>query len=262
MASFQTIEQFLAAPFGKEEVKSNEYEDKYQNLMRNKRIQMVAHTQIDDDYLLHLSVGSDTNLKDSYDVVLLFFTDNEELKKERTFRNYYVKFFSNSPSFIYQYAALYKQNGFLIDMLYEKMDQEYADKLPEQTNQSHKMSYDKSIYSACRFLIDQKINAFSKFVQGFMKKKPDEFFREIRDFQDIKMTSEIRSMDRKINKELENNKKQRKESRAKGKRVPSKTPATKINTAKRSTVTNSKNKTHVTRATKDRKKLSTLDRKR
>ena len=123
--TFQTIEEFLKAPFGNEEPKNQDFEQKYKKLYADKRISLVALTQIDDDYLLHLSVGSDTNPTEAYDVVLLFFTDNETIKKEITFKNYYVKFFSNSPSFIYKYAVLYRQNGFLIDMLYDKMDEKY-----------------------------------------------------------------------------------------------------------------------------------------
>jgi hypothetical protein len=257
VVKFQTIEEFLDAPFGKPEVKSNEYEAKYQKLAKDKRIRMVAHTQIDEDYLLHLSIGSETNPKDSYDVVLLFFTDNEELKRERTFRRYYVKFFSNSPSFIYHYAALYKENGFLIDALYEKMDPEYADKLPEVTNASHKMSYDKSIYSACRFLIDRRFDAFNKFIQGIMKKNPDEFFREIRDFQDIKMTSEIRSMDKKINRELEKNKKEKKE-RKNRKPVSAGSSKTPVKKAVKSTFSSGNQTVKAVRTAKRRPKRSTL----
>lgn len=218
--SFQTIDEFLVAPFGNESPKNQDFEKKYRKMYDEKRIHLVAFTQIDDDYLLHLSVGSDTNVSESYDVVLLFFTDDEAIKKEITFRNYYVKFFSNSPSFIYQYAVLYRQNGFLIDMLYEKMDENYKDVMPDKVNKDHNLSYDKSIYCACKYVLT-KSSAFNKYLNFTPKKTPEVFFRGIKDFSDVKMISEIRSMDKKINKELEENKRKQKDDKKKIRRPSS-----------------------------------------
>lgn len=204
---FQTIPDFLKAPFGEPEIKSNELERKYKDLIQHKRIALSGYCMIDDNHLVHLKIGSDTNVKESYDVVLLFFTDDEILKKNRSFRSFYVKFFSNSPSFIYQYAALYKKNGFLIDLFYEKMDKEFSDTLPKNVS---KLSYDKSIYAACRYMEDHIANAYSVTYNKLHQLSPEKFIRGIRDFNDIKMTSELRQIDRKINAELKRNKEEKK----------------------------------------------------
>lgn len=198
----QTLEGFLAAPFGKSEIKSNEYERKYQKLVSEKKVYMEACTKVGETYLVHIKVGSESNAAATYDVVLLFFTDNNEVKRDISFRRYYVQFFSNSPSFIYQYAVLYKQQGAMIDMLAKKMDQLYADKLPEKTNPTLKNSYDKSIYAACRFMQDHKVSAFSK--AGFLarrKKNPDSFFDDIQTFEDVKFTNELHTLEKKMEKE-------------------------------------------------------------
>ena len=256
--TFQTIEEFLKAPFGNEEPKNQDFEQKYKKLYADKRISLVALTPIDDDYLLHLSVGSDTNPTEAYDVVLLFFTDNETIKKEITFKNYYVKFFSNSPSFIYQYAVLYRQNGFLIDMLYDKMDEKYKDVLPDKVNKEHNLSYDKSIYCACKYVLS-KSSAFNKYLNFTPKKTPDIFFRGIKDFADVKMISEIRSMDKKINKELEENKKKQKEEKGKSRGKSSIGTVKKVSKITGKTSTFSANKTVVRKAGgKKRGKKSTL----
>lgn len=256
--TFQTIEEFLKAPFGNEEPKNQDFEQKYKKLYADKRISLVALTQIDDDYLLHLSVGSDTNPTEAYDVVLLFFTDNETIKKEITFKNYYVKFFSNSPSFIYQYAVLYRQNGFLIDMLYDKMDEKYKDVLPDKVNKDHNLSYDKSIYCACKYALS-KSSAFNKYLNFTPKKTPDIFFRGIKDFSDVKMISEIRSIDKKINKELEENKKKQKEEKGKSRGKSSIGNVKKVSKTTSKTSTFSTNKTVVRKAGgKKRGKKSTL----
>ena len=258
MTTFQTIEEFLSRPFGNEEKRNSEFEAKFLKLNREKRIRAIAHTQIDDDYLLHLSVGSDTNPTESYDVVLLFFTDNEEIKKEITFKNYYVKFFSNSPSFIYQYAVLYRQNGFLIDMLYDKMDEQYKDVLPDKVNKDHNMSYDKSIFCACKYVLMNR-GLMNKYLNFSPKKSSEEFFRGIKDFSDVKMISEIRTMDKKINKELEENKKKQKEDKKNRRRKRPPNTVNKISkiSAKKSTFT--KNKTVIRKGTvKKTRKRSTL----
>lgn len=200
---FQTLEGFLAAPFGSREPKSNEFEQKYQKLKSNKRIHIEASTKIEDNYLLHIKVGSDSNQNVFYDVILLFFTDDNSIKRDISFRKYYVQFFSNSPSFIYQYATLYKQNNGLIEMLYDKLDPEYVDKTPDKANPSMKLSYDKSIYSACRFMQDNPVSAFSK--AGILvrkKKTPEKFFSDIKTFANVKMDNEINQLDKKVDKEL------------------------------------------------------------
>lgn len=201
---FQTLEGFLMAPFGEPEVRSNTFERSYQSVSKSKAgIFIEAITTIEDNYLLHIKVKSESSSR-YYDVVLLFFTDDEKIKKDISFRNYYTKFFSNSPSFIYQYAVLYKEQGVLIDMLYDKMDQNYADVKPTKTNPTNKVSYDKSIYMACRFMLSHKISAFSK--AGFfarVKKNPDKFFAGIRGFEDIKLETEIHQLDKRVDKELE-----------------------------------------------------------
>ena len=217
---FQTFEEFLNAPFGKPEPKSNEFEQKYKALISNKRIYIEGNTTVDDNFFLHLKIGSDTNQAQFYDVVIMFFSNNEELKKGYSLEKYFIKFFSNSPSFIYQYAALYKQNGFLIDILYEKMDPEYADKLPERTNKNLNMSYDKSIYAALRYMQDHRATALGKNVLSLMKrKKSEKFFQDIQDFADVKLTQELRNLDKKIDKELEQKKKEKKEEKKKPKRT-------------------------------------------
>lgn len=212
--TFQTLGDFITRPFGEVNEKSNDYESKFSKLDRDRRIKVVALTKVEDDYLIHLTIGSTTNQTESYDVVLLFFTDNDEIKKEITFKNYFVKFFSNSPSFIYQYAVLYRQNGFLIDMFFDKMEEKYKDKLPDKVNKDYKLSYDSSIYIACRYL-QVHGGYFNKYLNAARQKKPDVFFSEIKDFSDIKMINDIRSMDRKIDKELAENKKRVKEERRK-----------------------------------------------
>lgn len=204
---FQTVEEFLQKPFGKFEIKSNEYERMFQKLNREKRIIIAGYTTIDDSYLLHIKIGSETYHGEFYDVVIMFFTDDIEIKKQRTLQNYYIKLFSNSPSFIYKYAVLYKEQGFLIDLFYEKLDPEYADKKPEKTNAEMKLSYDKSIYCTIRYLYEYRFIVLAKFGMILQKRKtPEKFLSEIKNFADVKFLQDFKRIEKTVAKQLKEKK--------------------------------------------------------
>lgn len=205
---FQTLTEFLALPFEqKDTLEQSRLEPLYVKAKNSKGIKFIAYTVIDDNYFLHISIPSDSNPNQSYDIVVCFFTGDGSVKKQTTLSNYYVKFFSNSPSFIYKYAYLYKKEGFLIDLLYDKLDTKTSDSSPSSSNQNNKMFYDKSIYIACRYLQDNKILFLSKNTLIARKKLPkDAFFKAIKEFKDVKLTGELSTIDKQIDKELSNSK--------------------------------------------------------
>ena len=197
----QTLEEFIAAPFGNKKVDTREYEKSYENLIKKKKIKMVGYTEKDGMYFIHIKVGSESSSQ-MYDVVFLFYTNDSKLKSSRWFGEYHVKFFSNSPSFLYQYIVLYHNNDALIEELYDKMDSEYRDKLPTKANPDLKLSYEKSIYCAGRYMLSNKFN-FNKFKLGlFVKKKSvDTFFDESPDFADMQMERSIEDMEKRLKKD-------------------------------------------------------------
>lgn len=210
MAQFQTLSEFLTAPFGRSDLTERlRMEEAYNK--GKKGIKVIGYTVIEDNYLIHLQIPSESNKKQMYDVVILFFTDENKVKRSVTFKDYYIKLFSNSPSFIFQYAAMYNQEGFLIDFLAEKTDKEYIGVLPKKPKE---LSYDKSIYFACRYLNDDKLTLLNKFgIITRHKKNPEKFFRDIKSFSDVKFTNEVKTLDKKLDKELKENKKAKKESK-------------------------------------------------
>lgn len=213
MAKFQTLDEFLRNPFGKstDVLKTQKYQ-----LLYNKntdRIRLKSYTQIDDSYYFHVIVPSSTNQKDDkvyYDVVIRFFTDKPESLKSSHIRDYYIQFFSNSPGFIYKYAVLYKNHGYLIEFLYNKLDPEYFDKLPEKANSNMDLSFDRSIYFACKYLSERKFRVLNKVGISVGKKlDPDIFFRNISDFKTATFNNELRTLSKKslsnLDKDLEKN---------------------------------------------------------
>lgn len=216
---YQTLSGFLLSPFHrKEDVKKDqEYDTKYRQFALTNRIRIHAMCIIEDSYYIHIKVPSESqsnnNQEYNYDVVIRFFTDSTEQLNQPHLRGYVMQFFSNSPSFMYQYAYLYKQEGFLIEALYNKLDADYIDTPPEKTNTRMIKSYDKSIYFACRFLSEHRFRYLDK--NGVLRSKkvtPEKFFRNISDFKSIKMDQALISEERKLGKELDKAKKSGKKS--------------------------------------------------
>jgi len=207
---YQTISEFMRAPFNQftdeNMEKSNKYSDAYNEFVRKNRIYLAGYTIIEDSYYMHIKVPSESQKDQSYyyDVVIRFFSDDPEVLKQSTLAAYNIQFFSNSPGFIYRYAVLYKQHGYLIDALQDKLDPDYKDKLPEKTNPNMSVSYDKTIYFACKYISERRFRILSK--HGVLlqkKKKPDVFFLDIADFRSVKLDRELMKVEKDLTKEVE-----------------------------------------------------------
>ena len=204
-SKYQTLSQFILAPFNNTDSldRDTKYSTMYQKYRGSNRIRIASTTEIEGAYYYHIKIPSESQEGNEYDVVIRFFTDKPHIKLESHLRNYYIQFFSNSPSFIYQYAYVYNQRGYLIEDLYKKMDTDYINTPPTKTNTDLKLDYDKSIYFACRFLASERFKLLGK--SGgmiFYKKSPDKFFNGIQDFQSKKIEQDIINEERKLKNEL------------------------------------------------------------
>lgn len=194
---YQKLSEFIEQPFGKHVGLNLEYKAKYDKYRNTNKIKLVGVSQIDNIYFAHVVIPSESTTT-HYDVVIEFFPDNPNLHKEHNLLNYKCKFFSNSPSFIYKYAALFKKKGYLIEELYNKLDLQYADKMPEKTNPNNDLCYDKSLFFASRYLLDHHMTMLSKIGVVFRRKSFDEFVKSIKDYNYIKDT--IGNKDNRISK--------------------------------------------------------------
>lgn len=158
---YQTLEEYLFQPFGiadsdQEKILGPKY------LQSKNKIILKDYATYEDEYFLHILIPSESTENKYYDVVIQFFYPDNSVKAHGSLNHYFVQFFSTSPSFIYKYAALYKLHGYLIDSLQEKLDPDFADRMPDKTNKDYKMSYDKSLYFACRFLYEHRLSLMTK----------------------------------------------------------------------------------------------------
>lgn len=207
---YQTLSEFIQRPFGSSSPMGNDtkYAAIYQKMNSADEISFVAMAMIENSYYYHLQLPSESQQKQgnaySYDVVIRFFTNDPSIMKEDHIRNYKIQFYSNSPSFIYNYAYLYHKNGFLIEEMYGKTDTEYINKPPTKRNPNMNMNYDKSIYVVCRFLADRQFRWLVKHGPAVQKKvSPQRFFRNIADFNTVKFDQALFSEEKKLAKELD-----------------------------------------------------------
>jgi len=205
--STQTLDQFVKNPFRtKNTQKQLKYEDRYQKFSKSNKIKIESTLEMEKNYFIHLKVPSESQKgRLHYDVVVQFFTPNKRVENELTVKHYYVQFFSNSPGFIYKYASLYHLQGYLIETLADKCQPGILDILPDKANSSYELYYDSSIYYACRYLQDHKIEILSKLnLKIHNSKTPVQFFDSIQDTESIGISRDVNNIEMRLKEEIRN----------------------------------------------------------
>lgn len=204
-SKYQTLSEFIASPFrGRQSLsRDRKYDTMYSHYIQNNSVYIKAYTIIEDSWYILIKVPSESQKGlIEYDVVLRFFPETKEVSNESHLRNYKIQFFSNSPSFIYQFANLYYTNGYLIEELYSKSDIANISKPPTTTNKDMMLTYDKSIYFACKYLTSKQFGKLDKQGNIGQKLPSDRFFREISSFKDMSTYQTILSEERKLKREM------------------------------------------------------------
>lgn len=199
----QTLLEFIDSPFFlSNNLKSgvNELEKKFLAYDKVNKIKLFHISINDNSYYYHFKVPSETHAELYYDVVLEFYNDDIKL----TLPRYNMRLFSNSPSFIYKYASLYALNEMLIPDLYDKIGKENLAKLPEKSNSSMELNYDKTLYYACRYLKKHRILMLNKsYFRVFPQTPFNKFITEISTTSDKNTEIEISRSTRQVEKSLD-----------------------------------------------------------
>lgn len=187
MPDYQSLPEFLTNPFELDKFeKDSSYDIKYNEFMHSNKIKVHSSFKLDENYLIHVKVPSESSEGVLYDVVIEFFPESDMARKEMTLEHYSVKFFSNSPGFVYKYAYVYKQKGYFIDGFEDKLG-EATTTAPAHTNIDENLGYDKSIYFASKYLMDKKFLHLSKGAQYLTRTRNwDKFVSDVKSSDDIK----------------------------------------------------------------------------
>lgn len=159
MFILQNLKEFIDNPMGKgsnaipnrQLIKDN-LNRRYEELIKNKKIKLDIYRK-KDEYYFHFKLPSESDRNNFYDVVLHFTMDKEDFSNDKNLNRYYVKFFSNCPSFVYTYAYAFNLYGLFVEELSSKYDKKVLNDDPVTRNPGEIISYEKSIYFACYHLI-------------------------------------------------------------------------------------------------------------
>jgi hypothetical protein len=231
MFILQNIREFIDNPMGKgsnaitsRQLIKDDLNRRFDVLFANKEKKMGLEIYKDKhDYYFHFKVPSETReRKNTYDVVLQFTTgDEKEIRNDKNLNRYYVKFFSNSPSFTYTFAHAFNVYGLFVEGLADKYRKEVMERPPITRNPGQVVGYEKSIYFAAYYLLTENKYLNKLIIDPIAKPfKADDFAKKIRNTDKIDL--EIRQEGRRVQREREDQKESEGRGTLKGKTVSSK----------------------------------------
>ena len=159
----QTLNGYIDNPMGKGAVfpqkamMQQTYEQKYGQVMVKEagKFQCFLFTPTKDGkYYIHIKVPSESLDKFYYDVVIEFYPGNNDVKAESHLRNYFCRFYSNDPSFVYTYVNAFKSQDLFIRQLSDKMSKYAIKNAAVIRNPNANIGYVKTIYFAYLYIKD------------------------------------------------------------------------------------------------------------
>lgn len=163
-----TYTQYINNPLGeKSSVITNR--GMYQKLYRDKLDKIllreggkVKYTlyKSKENYYVHFKIPSEVVNKFYYDTIIEFYTDDPIKAKSTNLRDYYVRFYSNDPAFVYTFGYAFIKNKLFIEDLLPKMTTEAKKQEAKERNPQSLVGYVKSLFFA--YLLIGDYNLFSK----------------------------------------------------------------------------------------------------
>lgn len=259
MFELQTLQGFLNNPMGKgtsilpnKELIINDLKRR-RNIMvdKGKKFNVnVYHNEVTDNYFFHVIVPSETERDNTYDVVLQLSPAKTQtgIIKPPTIKDYQVRFFSNSPSFVFTYAHIMHSNDMLVKFLAKKYDRLVLKKEPAITNPTGVILYEKSIVFAILTILDNVDYTSRAYLKSIKKPHAENvLFTLIR--TDEKILEEIDKEKKRLGKVKKDKDKKIKEEVSEKSKILKKIttamqPSTRTISAKKSTSSTSKQKTN------------------
>ena len=156
-----TLDEYIVNPMGKGNAVYSQrfvYEELY-----TKKFNILVDREEDDwqtqliianekEYYFYIQIPSESVEHFFWDTVIQFTTKDGELEKSPTLRNYDIKFFSNDPAFMFNFARAFDKNHMLIEKL-KKNIPKTAFKLESKVrNPQGIVGYVKSLYFAYLYI--------------------------------------------------------------------------------------------------------------
>ena len=205
-----TFRQYIDNPLGKRnavfsqrDMYKNLYTDKFDKLLLREagKIDFALYYDDKDQYYVHIKIPSEGVKNFYYDAVIMFYTNDAAVHSQSSLDNYFVKFFSNDPAFVFTYLRVFLKNGMFFEDLKDKSSKLALKEDPIQTNPYQIPGYSKIIYFAYLFM--KYKNLFSKYYYKSYGKKYNkkEFIKTIMHTDDkIALRQELGEKQRKQEK--------------------------------------------------------------
>lgn len=127
-----------------------------------------------DQYVAHIKVPSETVKDFYYDAVILFYTNDPAVKTLPSLQDYFVKFFSNDPAFVFTYLRVFLKNDLFIEDLKPKSSKLALKNDPKERNPYEVPGYSKILYFAYLFMKSKNLFAktmYESYAMPYDKKK-------------------------------------------------------------------------------------------
>lgn len=155
-----TLKDYMNNPSGKgstvipnRQIIIEDFKKRYEKIKEHHKFDTEIYRN-KDDYFFHILVPSEDKDKEiTYDVIIQFTMLDEDFKNDININRYYVKFFSNCPSFTFTYAYVYNTNNIIVDGFETKYRDEVILNEPNTRNPNQIVSFEKSIYFACLHIL-------------------------------------------------------------------------------------------------------------
>jgi len=102
------------------------YKQKYDVLLTREQGKIMYRIYNSDDghdsHYIHFKIPSETLAGLYYDTVVKLWTNDNNLKESASFREHFVKFFSNDSAFVFTFAHAFRKNGLFITELEQRMN--------------------------------------------------------------------------------------------------------------------------------------------
>ena len=165
-----TFQQYIDNPMGKRnavfsqrDVFKKIYIEKFDKVFLREAGKIDFTLYIDkkkDRYVAHIKVPSETVKDFYYDAVILFYSNDAAAKSSPNLQDYFVKFFSNDPAFVFTYLRVFLKNDLFFEDLKPKSSKLALTKDPKEKNPYEVPGYSKILYFAYLFM--KQKNLFSK----------------------------------------------------------------------------------------------------
>ena len=155
-----TFQDYINNPMGKNnsvisnrEMHRTFYTQKFNQVLLRENGKIDYNMYKDNEnYYIHIKVPSETVNGFYYDIVVKFYPSSKTSSMETTLTNYFVKFYSNDPAFVYTFAHAFIKNKVFLEDLESKMSKEAVKKEAKEKNPKNEVGYVKTLYFGFLFM--------------------------------------------------------------------------------------------------------------